>query len=95
MVWLYRSPVPVGEEGGYLDILLVQIISTCLRRGYKWGGGGGTAPCCGLSLEDMVKTASHVIVSSQKVIRIQMLTLWCVRTFRKLNIAGLVYVWQK
>jgi hypothetical protein len=39
------------------------------------GGGVAQHPSCGLSLEDMVKTASHVTVSLQKVIRIQMLTL--------------------
>ncbi len=35
MIWLYRSPIPVGRTGGNF---LVQIISTCLpsRRG-RWG----------------------------------------------------------
>jgi hypothetical protein len=36
MVWLYRSPIPVGEGG---DILFVQMISTCLRGAYTKRGG--------------------------------------------------------
>jgi hypothetical protein len=38
MVWLYRSPIPVGRRG----YLLVQMISTCLR--YAEGGGGDQHP---------------------------------------------------
>jgi hypothetical protein len=40
MVWLYRSPFPVGGGG----ILLVQFISPAFARAYK-KGGGGSAPC--------------------------------------------------
>ncbi len=43
MVWLYRSPIPVGRGGR--GILLVQIISTCRRGAYRGEGGGGSAPC--------------------------------------------------
>ncbi len=39
MIWLYRS-YPRGEEGG---ILIVQMISTCLRGEYK-NGRGESAP---------------------------------------------------
>jgi hypothetical protein len=32
------SPIAAGRGGG---LLLAQIVSTCLRGGYKMGGGGG------------------------------------------------------
>ncbi len=35
MVWLYRSPIPVGGGGG---LFLVQMIFTCLRYAYRGGG---------------------------------------------------------
>jgi hypothetical protein len=38
--WLYRLPIPVGEEMG---ILLAQMISTC-RLGLKGSGGRGQHP---------------------------------------------------
>ncbi len=34
MVWLHRSPIPVGSRG----VISSWMISTCLR--YVWGGGG-------------------------------------------------------
>jgi hypothetical protein len=39
MVWLCRSPIPEGEGG----ILLVPMVSTCLRGALR--KGGGSAPC--------------------------------------------------
>jgi hypothetical protein len=41
MAWLYRSPIAVG--GGRWS-LLAQIVSTCLRGGYR-RGEGEAAPC--------------------------------------------------
>jgi hypothetical protein len=38
MVWLYPSPIPMGKR----KILLVQMITTCLRSAYR---KGGSAPC--------------------------------------------------
>jgi hypothetical protein len=45
VVWLYLSPIPVGEEG---NNFLVKMISTCLR--YAWGGGGGIGALSGINI---------------------------------------------
>ncbi len=37
MVWLYRSPIPVGRREVFL---LVQIISTCQNTAHRWRGEG-------------------------------------------------------
>ncbi len=41
MVWLNRSPIPVGRRG--VKYFLVLTISTCLPS--RRGGGGGSVPC--------------------------------------------------
>jgi hypothetical protein len=44
MVWLYRSPIPV-ERRRVFNILLVQIISTCLSSARVMGGDSESYAC--------------------------------------------------
>jgi hypothetical protein len=38
MVWLYRSPFAVGRSGS-IYFPVVVLVTTCLRGGYRRGGG--------------------------------------------------------
>ncbi len=63
MVRLYRSPIPVGGGG----ILIIQMITTCLR--YAQRKGGGQHPVIG----EVVAHLKHILVKQR--------TSWLIRSF--------------
>ncbi len=69
MVWLYRSPIPVGRRGVFHTF---KMISTCLRYVYKRGGGGFSTLCCWVAIVLRYCSCLRVQIESKSALQLKM-----------------------
>jgi hypothetical protein len=62
MVWLYRSPIPVGRRGYFTHF----IISTCLRCAYR-KGEGGPAPCGYSETGSLIRSTNFTFAEGEEI----------------------------